>query len=176
MVRRFLFGDIGHQAFEHTQIMDVIKKASSEEIAFVFITNEKGKKIRVAVAAYNRSDPENKFSEPIYVSTKGNSKKNISLTKKELEEAAAHYMERLARQGFPDNPDCDNGIVHDKGKLCNWMEVLENKETVRLFIGINEEEKPDFQNVMLVDEEKFDDPEELIDDEYAYDKGTGCCA
>lgn len=164
--------DKGRQYFLKQSIEDVINHSDTNQVAFIYVTNSAGKQLRVALVGLNSGDKY--YSGKIYLSTRTAGEIETLPDIEKLKEGSENYLKRI--HNYPHNPCRDRGIIHDKAILRTWLEnsVLVTGDVIRSYIGVdNKNNNPELQNVMLVDDKSFGTSRN--EDEYAFDKGGGCC-
>jgi hypothetical protein len=156
--------------------IDKVSK-SSADIAFLFLAQNDGNGLSVAAVGRNQ---EGKFLlDKIYESSsEPNIEKKIEIFDSNdipgFESKLEYYEKRMEKDKLPFKKKRDMGIIHEKIKFEAFLNSVSG-ENVKVFFGVEKKAiVSDFQNVMLVDDainlENVDD-----DEEYAFDRGSGCC-
>ncbi len=171
--------DKGHHFFSRESIQLIVNQPGIQEVIFVYLADQQGSSLRVAVVGKNK----NYIPDYIYESTKDSAHGNRQLDlDNDIIPGMKNYRNRMSTSFTPPlpafDPKRDAGVIHEPRKLNIWLKTLKedplsHKKIARVYLGVYED---DFQVVMLVDNTKeklgsvrFPDPQ------YALDKGTGCC-
>ncbi len=162
--------DKPRQYFKKTTIEAVRSAQGVYKVAFVFLhkevnPGERALSVAIVGLARNGSYIFNKIFES--VDTMGNEQ---SIKKSLLEKGIKAYAKRMKDDKLDYYPCRDQGVSHDNGLIGNWLRTVGNDVEVCCGVDVTE-----LQNVMLLDH-AHEASGNTQDDEYAYDKGTGCCA
>lgn len=164
--------DTGIQYFRKKNLEDVMKSNEVERLAFLFVDD--GTKEALSVAAVGYGAHGIVSSAPMYKS--GNKPEDDKLIPgPEFDTGIKRYEERMKNDELDFYPCRDKGIIHDLKITQDWLDLMQ--EDIKVYFGVEENE---LQNVMLrgklkqstANEIPMDDP----DEDYAYDRGGGCCA
>lgn len=155
------------QFFTQESMCSIVKISNLAKVAFVFLERIVGGPISVAMIGVD----ENNFliyTEAYESSSQASDVRLIS--KDDIRDGMARYAARMVKDGLKYNSDQDQGNLHDKDPFIKWVSPV--KREVQLYFGIGID---NFQNVMLIGDYSLVSGRPANDDEYAFDKSSGCC-
>ena len=160
--------DMFPQYFSKQHFDQLIKVPGLDKVAFIFMATEDYKSLSVAMLGMSGKE----FLGDLIFQSQKQEANEKPLPYDDFKKGMGYYAERMAYDKFDFYPCRDSGIVHDRNDFFDkFLLTVETKAT--LYFGI---QSNDMQTIML----KGDKPSGINtpqdDDDYAYDRGTGCCA
>lgn len=166
--------DQAHHYFDKSTLNLVVNNDSYSKVAFVFTTDVNGDFLGASVAGM-KDDGSFDIAQMYSSTTKKNGKNRKIEKLKDFKNPMANYKFRMENSPHPFDLTCDRGIYHERGELAKWLEKVESDKVVAYFGIDNKYNDPPLQIIMLVDMKLTNEHSLLNDNEYAFDRGSGCC-
>ncbi|GAB2778828.1 hypothetical protein GCM10027275_22880 [Rhabdobacter roseus] len=146
-----------------------------KKCVFFYIVDSESKGYKNLRPTLAGVDEKNRIVTSIYLAS-AIPKKNEIIYQSALREGQEFYSQRLKTVEHPYDPTKDKGVAHDKATINEWVSTLKGNQ-VNVYFGIDKKNYTGngFQTIMLLDSALLEN-DELLEDKYAYDHGSQCCA